>query len=277
MIEHVPVLIGEILDIYRAYPSRGHVLDCTLGLGGYAEAILSSSDARLIGIDQDEQALAFSRDRLRRFGDRFDGVKANFRSLPEEVTSRAPFGAFFFDLGVSNLQLTDDARGFSFQSDGPLDMRMDLASNRSAADIVNSGTEGEIADIFWKYGEERHSRRLARAIVRHREAVGPIMRTETLVAVISTPANPPERRRASGARVFQALQFRQRGALRPAGGASSYSVTCGARGVAVRSQLPFPGGPHRQDRFSSVEGAGQGRDTIQKADKTLFRRGGVKP
>ena len=210
MIEHVPVLIGEILDIYRAYPSRGHVLDCTLGLGGYAEAILSSSDARLIGIDQDEQALAFSRDRLRRFGDRFDGVKANFRSLPEEVTSRAPFGAFFFDLGVSNLQLTDDARGFSFQSDGPLDMRMDLASNRSAADIVNSGTEGEIADIFWKYGEERHSRRLARAIVRHREAIGPIMRTETLVAVIRGALPAPVQRKMGGhpaRRVFQALRI----------------------------------------------------------------------
>ena len=155
MIEHVPVLIGEILDIYRAYPSRGHVLDCTLGLGGYAEAILSSSDARLIGIDQDEQALAFSRDRLRRFGDRFDGVKANFRSLPEEVTSRAPFGAFFFDLGVSNLQLTDDARGFSFQSDGPLDMRMDRSATVTAASIVNEADERRLVRLIRDFGEER--------------------------------------------------------------------------------------------------------------------------
>ena len=175
--EHVPVLLKEILAFLQEHPSLRSVLDCTLGLGGYSEAILESFEStEVYAVDQDSHALSFAKERLLPFGARFHPEKGNFASLPPAVTCNAPFDAMLFDLGVSNLQLVDEDRGFSFQSDGPLDMRMDREFRYSAADLVNSYSEREIADIFWKYGEERFSRQLARGIVRYREESGKIER-----------------------------------------------------------------------------------------------------
>lgn len=209
--EHVPVLLREILFFLQEHPSLNKVLDCTLGLGGYSEAILSSSlSTKVFAVDQDDQALVFAKERLQPFGERFFPVKGNFSSLPESITSQSPFDAIVFDLGVSNLQLVDEERGFSFQSDGPLDMRMDRNEPFSASDIVNTYPERELADLFWKYGEERFSRQLARGIVRHREGKGAIERTSTLVEVVRSTLPAPVQRKMGGhpaRRIFQALRI----------------------------------------------------------------------
>jgi len=209
--EHVPVLLREVLVFLQEHPSLNKVLDCTLGLGGYSEAILSSSfSTKVFGVDQDDQALAFAKERLQPFGERFYPAKGNFSSLPASITSHAPFDAIVFDLGVSNLQLVDEERGFSFQSDGPLDMRMDRDEPFSASDIVNTYPERELADLFWKYGEERFSRQLARGIVRHREGKGLIERTSTLVEVVRSTLPAPVQRKMGGhpaRRIFQALRI----------------------------------------------------------------------
>jgi len=186
-------------------------LDCTLGLGGYAEAVLSYlPGAEVVGVDHDEQALAIARERLLPFEDRVSIVKANFRCLGNQVEVRAPFDAVLFDLGVSNLQLVDKDRGFSFQEDGPLDMRMDTSSPFSAADIVNKYPEADLVLLFKRYGEERFSRQIAAKIVRFREQSGPILQTSTLVGIIrsSMPAAVQRKGRGHPARrVFQALRI----------------------------------------------------------------------
>ena len=209
--EHVPVLLKEILAFLQEHPSLRSVLDCTLGLGGYSEAILESFESTgVYAVDQDSHALSFAKERLLPFGARFHPEKGNFASLPPAVTCNAPFDAMLFDLGVSNLQLVDEDRGFSFQSDGPLDMRMDREFRYSAADLVNSYSEREIADIFWKYGEERFSRQLARGIVRYREESGKIERTSTLVDIVRKTLPAPVQRKMGGhpaRRIFQALRI----------------------------------------------------------------------
>jgi len=209
--EHVPVLLTEILAFLREHPSLRSVLDCTLGLGGYSEAILLSFQSTEVhAVDQDSQALSLAKERLLPFATRFHPEKGNFASLPPSITCKAPFDAIVFDLGVSNLQLVDEGRGFSFQADGPLDMRMDRESSFSAADLVNTLSEKEIADIFWKFGEERFSRQLARGIVRYREESGRIDRTSTLVEIVRKTLPAPVQRKMGGhpaRRIFQALRI----------------------------------------------------------------------
>ncbi|HCL79062.1 MAG TPA: 16S rRNA (cytosine(1402)-N(4))-methyltransferase RsmH [Synergistaceae bacterium] len=210
--EHVPVLLDEIL---RALSDRENslerVLDCTLGLGGYTVAILETfPGAQVWGIDQDSEALAIAAERASGYGDRFHPVHGNFSAMDALVGDEAPFDAILFDLGVSNLQLTSGERGFSFQEDGPLDMRMDASSPLTAADLVNEGSEKDLADIFWKYGEERFSRPIARGIVRFRQRSGRIDRTSTLVEIIRSTLPAPVQRKMGGhpaRRVFQALRI----------------------------------------------------------------------
>lgn len=209
--EHVPVLLKEILVFLREHPSLRSVLDCTLGLGGYSEAVLRSFESpEVYGVDQDSQALALTEQRLLPFAARFHPEKGNFACLPPAIICKAPFDAFLFDLGVSNLQLVDEERGFSFQSDGPLDMRMDRESSFSAADLVNTFSDRELAEVFWKYGEERFSRQLARGIVRYREESGRIDRTSTLVEIVRKTLPAPVQRKMGGhpaRRIFQALRI----------------------------------------------------------------------
>src|SRR5436853_2914200 len=169
-VRHVPVLPAETLGFLA--PERGGIfVDGTVGLGGHAEALLRASpDVRLIGIDRDAEALARAADRLAAFGPRVRLVQANFHQLTATLAGldvRGGIAGFLADLGVSSLQLETPGRGFSFRFDGPLDMRMGL-SETTAADLVNQASEGELETIFRDYGEERHARRIARAIARAR-------------------------------------------------------------------------------------------------------------
>ena len=209
-VRHVPVLLAETLE-YLA-PERGGVfVDGTLGLGGHAEALLRASpDVQLIGIDRDREALARAADRLAGFGPRVRLVQANFHQLMATLAGlgvRAIAG-FLADLGVSSLQLETPARGFSFRLDGPLDMRMGL-SETTAADLVNQASEGELETIFREYGEERHARRIARAIARARTEK-PVRTTGELKALVNAAKGPRaarEERIDPATRVFQALRI----------------------------------------------------------------------
>src|SRR4051795_3371411 len=209
-VRHVPVLLAETLE--HLAPERGGVfVDGTLGLGGHAEALLRASpEVQLIGIDRDREALARAADRLAGFGPRVRLVEANFHQLMAALAGlgvRAIAG-FLADLGVSSLQLETPGRGFSFRFDGPLDMQMGL-SETTAADLVNQASEGELATIFRDYGEERHARRIARAIARARMEK-PIRTTGELKALVDAAKGARalrEERIDPATRVFQALRI----------------------------------------------------------------------
>ncbi|HXU46563.1 MAG TPA: 16S rRNA (cytosine(1402)-N(4))-methyltransferase RsmH [Thermoanaerobaculia bacterium] len=210
-VAHTPVLLRETVELLA--PRRGGVfVDATLGLGGHAEAILDAGPAvRLVGIDRDPQALERARERLARFGERVRFVRGNFEDLAELLAGQGPVAGILADLGVSSLQLDTPERGFSFRFDGPLDMRMG-PEGPTAADLVNGLAEEELARIFWEYGDERQSRRIARAIVAERR-VKPIGTTGELRATIDRAkrrepgARDREGRVDPATRVFQALRI----------------------------------------------------------------------
>lgn len=202
---HVPVLRAEVLAALMPAPGR-IVVDATFGLGGYARAFLEAG-AEVIAIDRDPHAIEAGAPLAARFEGRLRLIEGRFGALPVlvgQVTTK-PVDAVAFDLGVSSPQLDEAGRGFSFRLDGPLDMRMG-ADGPSAADLVNQAGEAELADILFTYGEERRSRRIARAIVEAR-AAKPIMRTLELAEIIRR-ASP---RSANGidpaTRTFQALRI----------------------------------------------------------------------
>ncbi len=187
-------------------------LDCTVGYSGHAEKILeaSGSDSRLIGLDRDAAAISASRKRLARFGDRVLLLHGHFMDLKQHLTVSGigQVDGILFDLGVSSPQLEEPARGFSFQVDGPLDMRMDQSMSGTAADLVNEWPEAQLADAIFQFGEERFSRRIARAIIRARER-HPLATTRELVSVIegSVPANYRHGRLHCATRTFQAIRI----------------------------------------------------------------------
>ncbi|MEN3335557.1 MAG: rRNA (cytosine1402-N4)-methyltransferase [Blastocatellia bacterium] len=206
---HEPVLLKEIVDFLR--PARGGVfVDCTLGLGGHAEAILKASPgARVIGIDRDREALAIAQQRLAIFDNRFQAVHANFNEISRVLAQLdiANVQGVLADLGVSSLQLDTGDRGFSFAADAPLDMRMDQSGGETAADLVSNLTERELADLIFEYGEERGARRIARAIVRQREGA-PLATTKQLADLVVRALHVPGRWRIHPAtRTFQALRM----------------------------------------------------------------------
>ena len=157
---HVPVLRDRIVDLLApALQTPGAVcVDGTLGMGGHAEAILDRCpDARVIGLDRDEEALTLSGERLARFGDRFVGVHAVYDDIAAVLAEHAEANALgiLFDLGVSSLQLDEPERGFAYRHDAPLDMRMDQSTGITAADVLNTYSHGDLARILKTYGEER--------------------------------------------------------------------------------------------------------------------------
>jgi 16S rRNA (cytosine1402-N4)-methyltransferase len=164
---HTPVLLREVLELAAGVPAR-LIVDCTVGGGGHARALLEQQPgARLVGLDRDPAALAAAGATLAPFGDRVRLVHARFSEL-EAVLSSSALGApdlVLADLGVSSHQLDARERGFSFRADGPLDMRMDPTAGESAAEVIAVMGEGELADAIYQLGEERHSRRVARAIL----------------------------------------------------------------------------------------------------------------
>jgi 16S rRNA (cytosine1402-N4)-methyltransferase len=207
---HRPVLLQEALK-FLAAERGGLFIDCTVGLGGHSEAILnSSSDTRVLGMDLDPAALEYSRQRLASFGERFRAYQANFREIAEVVNragEREPSGVLV-DLGVSSLQFDSPERGFSFRFDAPLDMRMDPASGVTAADLLQQLPESEIARIIFEYGEERHSRRIARRIVDRREQGQPVTTTKELADLVLAAVGGGKRNQIHPAtRTFQALRI----------------------------------------------------------------------
>ena len=159
-------MVAEVLE--HLAPSRGGVfVDCTVGLGGHARALLEAGASRLVGLDRDLDALANAREALTAFGDRVSLVHSDYRSLPEvlRAVGAGPVDGVLVDLGVSSMQLDAPGRGFSFRRDEPLDMRMDRSSGATAADMLAAADERALADVIYEFGEERHARRVARAIV----------------------------------------------------------------------------------------------------------------
>lgn len=210
-IRHIPVLGQEICDwLVSKRPIT--ILDCTVGYGGHAELLLESSHAgtRLLGLDRDPEAVDFCRQRLVRFGGRVVLRQGSHRDLKRHLSEMgvSVVGAVLFDFGVSSPQLSDATRGFSFQLDGPLDMRMDQSTGRTAAEFVNDGDEHDLADILFQYGEERYARRIARSIVQERRRCR-IATTGQLVSVVarSVPASYRHGRIHCATRTFQALRI----------------------------------------------------------------------
>jgi 16S rRNA (cytosine1402-N4)-methyltransferase len=180
---HTPVLAEEAVRWLQVRP-EGTYLDATVGLGGHAiEIARQLTTGRLVGIDQDAQALEIARERLKEYAEKVTLVQAHFSRIDEVARDLKlrPADGLLADLGVSSLQLDTAERGFSFRHAGPLDMRMDLDWEMTAADIVNRTPESELADLLYHFGEERDSRRIARAIVRAR----PIRGTGHLATVVA--------------------------------------------------------------------------------------------
>ena len=205
---HVPVLVGEVVQLLS--PERGGLfVDCTVGLGGHARAVLTAGAERLIGIDRDETALAHARVALADFADRVELVHADYRELTRVLDERsvARVDGILADLGVSSMQLESDGRGFSFRRDEPLDMRMDRSRGETAAELLAHVEETELADVIYRFGEERHSRRIARALVRARETQ-PLRTTGQVADIVRRAARVKGYSRIDPAtRTFQALRI----------------------------------------------------------------------
>jgi 16S rRNA (cytosine1402-N4)-methyltransferase len=205
---HVPVLTDAVLHYLR--PERGGLfVDCTVGLGGHASALLRAGATRVIGLDRDTEALSVARSTLAPWGDRVELVHADYRSLDEVLERRniESIDGALADLGVSSLQLDAEGRGFSFQRDEPLDMRMDKTQGETAAQIVARASEADLADAIYAYGEERFSRRIARSIVNAR-VEEPIATTGRLAGIVRRSV--PRRgytRIDPATRTFQALRI----------------------------------------------------------------------
>jgi 16S rRNA (cytosine1402-N4)-methyltransferase len=206
---HVPVLLKEAID-FLAVRRGGTYIDATVGLGGHSYEIAKRLGApgHLIGLDKDPAALDIAREKLAPQGADWPTITLLHRSFAEIANGQRPatIDGLLADIGVSSLQLSDAARGFSFQADGPLDMRMDPQSERTAEQVVNHLDERELADVIYEFGEERRSRRIARAIVRSR----PIRSTKQLAEIISAaarPMNSEQKRIHPATRTFQALRI----------------------------------------------------------------------
>ena len=199
---HEPVMTAEVVEFLGGRPT---VVDMTVGSGGHAAALLEAGVSRLVGVDRDPEALALAGGRLSAFGERVRLVAARFSEVDEDVVG-GPADGVLFDLGVSSMQLDRPERGFGYRVDGPLDMRMGEGSGEagpSAADLVNGLPERDLADLIYRLGEERRSRRIAAAIVRHR----PVRTTDQLTGIVVSavgkrPGGPHPARRT-----FQALRI----------------------------------------------------------------------
>jgi len=206
---HLPVMAGEIVELLKTDPS-GTYLDLTAGTGGHLEALARSltADARLYGIDKDQQALSLAEKKLKSCSQKTELICASYG---EAVTvlknySDTKFDGMLMDLGLSSLQLDESERGFSFRSDGPLDMRFDpQKGGRTAADLLRTTNERELAEIIKRYGEQRQASKIAKAIVRERQE-NMILTTLQLKDIITRIIPPPYQNKAS-ARVFMALRI----------------------------------------------------------------------
>ncbi len=206
---HVPVLLNEVLDGLNLKPD-GVYVDGTLGLGGHSAQILSHSgpQSRLIGFDRDPNAIEYAKQALASFGDRATLVHASYIEMAEHLARLEieQVDGILLDLGLSSLQMDTPERGFTFREAGPLDMRFDPTAMVTAADLVNTWDETELANVIYLYGEERASRRIAKAIVQNR----PIKTTKALADIVAAAIPPASRRKMKihpATRTFQALRI----------------------------------------------------------------------
>ncbi|CAB4537423.1 MAG: 16S rRNA (cytosine(1402)-N(4))-methyltransferase RsmH [Actinobacteria bacterium] len=210
---HEPVMLHRCLDLLASslHGSNPVVIDATLGLGGHTEALLSSHPTlTVIGFDRDPVALELASERLSKFGERFRGVLATYdqiQSVLDELGISSVQGVLF-DLGVSSMQLDSAERGFAYAQDAPLDMRMDQTQGTSAAELLGSATEDELARIFRVFGEERYANPIARAIVRERSVI-PITTSAQLNRIVESvvPKAPGKQSGHPAKRVYQALRI----------------------------------------------------------------------
>jgi 16S rRNA (cytosine1402-N4)-methyltransferase len=223
----------------------GRFIDGTVGAAGHARGLLlaTAPDGRLLGLDRDPAAAAFAAGRLAEFGPRADVVCASFGDLGAVAPARGFTGVdgVLLDLGLSSRQLADAERGFSFLQEGPLDMRFDPRQGESAADLINNRSAEELADLFWRYGEENASRRIARLIVSHR----PLTTTTELASLIENEIGRPRGRAGAkhpATRVFQALRIAVNDELGEI-----------ERGLAAAVELLRPGGRLAVISFHSLE------------------------
>jgi 16S rRNA (cytosine1402-N4)-methyltransferase len=207
-------MVAEVLE--HLAPSRGGIfVDCTVGLGGHARALLEAGASRLIGLDRDTAALAEARTALGEFGDRVELVHSDYRRVNDVLDARGitTVDGVLADLGVSSMQLDSPGRGFSFRKDDPLDMRMDTTTGPTAAESIRDVDERTLADLIYEFGEERHSRRIARAIVAARQRVA--IETTAQLADIVRRANRQKgySRIDPATRTFQAIRIWVNGEL----------------------------------------------------------------
>ncbi len=261
---HLPVLAEEVIAMLAPAPGSLQI-DATVGGGGHTERILeaTSPDGRLLGLDADGAAIARTRTRLARFGDRLVLRQVNFR----EIARTAPEAGFaavdglLFDLGLSSHQLADAGRGFGFRTGGPLDMRFDPSRGVPAAELLQALDARELATLFRRFGEEPAAARIARAIVEERRRT-PVATAEGLAALVErvTPRRPGPRRRHPATRVFQALRIAVNGELEALGEA-----------LPAAMDLLRPGGRLVVLSYHSLE------DRIVKRFMAAERRGCVCP
>jgi len=205
---HEPVLVEEVVAALAVRPG-GVYVDCTLGAGGHARRLVEAGAARVIGIDRDPVALETAREGLGALADRVEVVHGDYRQLPALLDAMGVerVDGILADLGVSSMQLDDPGRGFSFRQSGPLDMRMDRSSGLPLDALLAAVDEATLADVIWRYGEERHARRVARAILAARDR-GELSDTAALAAVVRRAAGGRGWQRIDPAtRTFQALRI----------------------------------------------------------------------
>jgi len=241
MTPHISVLLEEVVTALA--PRDGAIfVDGTFGAGGYSTALLESAKCRVFGIDRDPSAVVTGRELAKRYDGRFDILGGRFGDMESLLAEKGvtSVDGVTLDLGVSSMQIDQPERGFSFQKDGPLDMRME-SSGPSAADLVNSLPEGELADILWRYGEERHSRRLARAIVNDRKET-PFNTTRQLAELVRRVVPASKDGIDPATRTFQGLRIAVNDELGEV-----------ERGLAAAERLLAPGGRLAVVSFHSLE------------------------
>ena len=253
--QHEPVMLPEIVEALAVRPG-GRYVDATLGLGGHSSAIVAAAQpgGRLLGIDRDPNAIRIAGERLSSYGDAVVIARGEFADIAPICDEHGfhPVDGILFDLGVSSMQLDMPGRGFSFMRDEPLDMRMDPEGGMTAADIVNSYDEARLAALIWEYGEERNSRRIARAIVARR----PLHTTAALANLVEgvarhAPGGRGAERIHPATRTFQALRIAVNGEIEQI-----------ERALVDAEGLLGPGGRIAVISFHSLE---------DRAVKTFFR------
>jgi 16S rRNA (cytosine1402-N4)-methyltransferase len=239
---HIPVLMNEVVDAL-APRAGGRYLDGTFGAGGYTTAILDRADCQVIAIDRDPDAIAAGRALAEQYAPRLRLIEGRFGDMAELLSAEGveDVDGVTLDLGVSSMQFDQSERGFSFRNSGPLDMRMEK-NGTSAADLVNKTEEAELADILWRYGEERKSRRVAHAIVERRREK-PIETTGELAEIVRRAVGPSARDESDPAtRAFQALRIAVNDELGEL-----------ERGLAAAEAVLAPGGRLAIVSFHSLE------------------------